>query len=358
MISSDRKQTNCHHVLVVDDYRVNRIKLSGLLKQIGYSVSLAENGLKAIEQVNSHQFDVILLDIMMPEMDGYECLTYLKDDSTLRNIPVIIISEIDDIENIARCIQMGAEDYLPKPFNSMLLKARLNACLERKKWYDQEQHYLKQLKAEQEKSEKLLLNILPKSIADRLKKGESVIADKFDEVTVLFADIVDFSHLTEKMTPTKLVEMLNSLFSIFDRLIQQYGLEKIKTIGDEYMAAAGVPNPTTNTAQAAIEAALGMQKECTQFKIEDDIPLYLRIGIHTGPVMAGIIGERKFSYDMWGDTVNIASRMESHSLKGCIQVSSDTYEHSKDRYLFESRGLIEVKGKGKMETYLLKGFKK
>ncbi len=357
MISSDQEQNNCHHVLVVDDYRVNRIKLSGLLKQMKYSVSLAENGLEAIEQVKTQKFDVILLDIIMPEMDGYECLTYLKNDTNLRNIPVIIISEIDDIENIARCIQMGAEDYLPKPFNSMLLKARLNACLERKKWYDQEQIYLKQLQTEQEKSEQLLLNILPKSIADRLKKGESVIADKFDEVTVLFADIVGFSHLTEKMTPTKLVALLNSIFSIFDRLIQQHGLEKIKTIGDSYMAAAGVPNPTANTAEAAIGAALEMQKECAQFKSEDGSPLYFRIGIHTGPVMAGIIGERKFSYDMWGDTVNIASRMESHSLKGCIQVSSATYEHSKNKYLFESRGLIEVKGKGKMETYLLKGIK-
>ncbi len=352
------EQNKCHHVLVVDDYRVNRIKLAGLLKHMEYTVSVAENGLEALEQVKKQKFDIILLDIIMPGMDGYECLTYLKADTKLRNIPVIIISEIDDMESIVRCIQMGAEDYLPKPFNSMLLKARLNACLERQRWRDQEQIYIKQLQREQEKSEQLLLNILPGSIADRLKKGESVIADKFDEVTVLFADIVGFSHLTEKMTPVRLVELLNHIFSVFDRLIHQHGLEKIKTIGDEYMAAAGVPNPTANTAEAAVGAALEMQKECTQFKSKDNISLNLRIGIHTGPVMAGIIGEKKFSYDMWGDTVNIASRMESHSLKGCIQVSSATYEHLKDKYLFESRGLIEVKGKGKMETYFLKGLKK
>ncbi len=161
----------------------------------------------------------------------------------------------------------------------------------------------------------------------------------------------------QEMTPVKLVELLNSIFSIFDRLIQQHGLEKIKTIGDEYMAAAGVPNRSANTADAAVGAALEMQKECTKFKGEDNTSLHLRIGIHTGPVMAGIIGEKKFSYDMWGDTVNIASRMESHSLKGCIQVSSATYEHLKDKYLFKSRGFIEVKGKGKMETYFLKGSK-
>ncbi|MGB8687633.1 MAG: adenylate/guanylate cyclase domain-containing protein [Microcoleus sp.] len=213
------------------------------------------------------------------------------------------------------------------------------------------------LRAEQEKSERLLLNILPAMIADRLKKGDSNIADGFAEVTILFADIVGFTEISSHTSPQELVELLNKIFSAFDRLSEQYGLEKIKTIGDNYMVAGGLPMPCTNHAESIAEMALEMQQEIMKLSGECDQPLNIRIGINTGPVVAGVIGTKKFIYDLWGDAVNTASRMESQGISGKIQVSDSTYQLLCDRYLLEKRGTINVKGKGDMTTYLLIGRK-
>lgn len=210
------------------------------------------------------------------------------------------------------------------------------------------------LKVEQERSERLLLNILPQPIAERLKQEERTIADSFREVTVLFADIVGFTKLSEQIPPTQLVELLNQTFSIFDRLAEKYGLEKIKTIGDAYMVA-GLPEPHPDYVCAVADMALDMQQALQAFNQHAQQNLKIRIGIHTGPVVAGVIGMKKFAYDLWGDTVNTASRMESHSLPGKIQVSQTTYECLRDRYEFEARGAIPIKGKGEMSTYFLKG---
>jgi adenylate cyclase len=301
----------------------------------------------------------LLLDIVMPELDGYQVLERMKGDSALRDIPVIVISALDEMESVVRCIKMGAEDYLPKPFDPVLLKARIEASLEKKRLRDQEQAFLEQLQTEREKSERLLLNILPKPIADRLKQGQSTIADSFTEVTVLFADVVDFTRLSAHLSPTELVVLLNEIFSTLDRLAEQHSLEKIKTIGDAYMVVGGLPTPRPDHAEAVAEMALDIHKEIAPFfkMKKDDKPLCVRIGIHTGPVVAGVIGTKKFSYDLWGDTVNIASRMESHGLGGRIQVTATTYERLRDKYLFEERGMIQVKGKGEMMTYFLLGRK-
>lgn len=347
-------------VLVVDDNEMNRDLLSRRLQRQGHTVVMVENGKQAIEQLQNQPFDLVLLDVMMPEMNGYQVLEHLKADPGLRHIPVIMISALDDLESVVRCIQLGAEDYLFKPFNPILLKARIGACLEKKRLRDQEQAYLKQIQAEREKSERLLLNILPKPIADRLKQGQHTIADNFAEVTVLFADIVNFTQLSLTLSPTDLVQLLNQIFSTFDRLVEQYGLEKIKTIGDAYMAVGGLPTPRSDHAEAIANMALDMQQATAQFTLphhvlSDQHPLKIRIGIHTGPVGAGVIGTTKFAYDLWGDTVNTASRMELHSLPGKIQVSLATYEFLKDKYTFQPRGPIEVKGKGEMVTYFLTG---
>jgi len=209
------------------------------------------------------------------------------------------------------------------------------------------------LRAEQEKSERLLLNILPESIADRLKQGQINIADGFAEVTVLFADIVGFTEISSRTSPAELVELLNKIFSAFDCLSEKYGLEKIKTIGDNYMVAGGLPLPCVNHAESIAEMAIEMQQEIMKFRDECGAPLNIRIGINTGPVVAGVIGTKKFIYDLWGDAVNTASRMESQGLPGKIQVSSSTYKLLCDKYLFEKRGKINVKGKGAMITYFL-----
>ena len=338
------------HILVVDDNRMNRLQLARGLQLQGHTVALAENGREALEMIQAESFELVLLDIVMPEMDGYQVLERIKRDDGLRGIPVIVISALDEMESIVKCIEMGAEDYLSKPFDPVLLRARIGASLEKKWLRDQEQAYLKQLQIEREMSEQLLLNILPKAIADRLKQGQSVVADSFAEATVLFADIVDFTPLSAHMLPTELVALLTEVFSTFDRLAEKHALEKIKTIGDAYMAVGGLPTPRPDHAEAIADMALDMQK--THFEVHGE-SLRLRIGIHTGPVVAGVIGMSRFSYDLWGDTVNTANRMQSHSPGGRIQVTKATYERLRDEYLFEERGVIPVKGKGDMHTYFL-----
>lgn len=213
----------------------------------------------------------------------------------------------------------------------------------------------RQLESEQRRSEQLLLNILPQPIAERLKRDRATIADSFAEVTVLFADIVGFTEISAKISPPELVSLLNQIFSLFDQLADEHGLEKIKTIGDAYMVVAGLPEHRQDHVEAIAEMALAMQAALNQFNIKMDQNFRIRIGIATGPVVAGVIGIKKFIYDLWGDTVNMASRMESHGIPGRIQVTQETYECLKDHYLLEERGKIHVKGRGEMLTYLLTG---
>ncbi len=213
------------------------------------------------------------------------------------------------------------------------------------------------LKFQQDQTERLLLNILPKPIAERLKIEQSTIADSFEEVSVLFADIVGFTELSARMSPTELVKHLNVIFSQFDQLAEMYGVEKIKTIGDAYMVVGGLPTPRDDHAEAIAEMALGMQAKIAKLSAETGEDLAIRVGINSGPVVAGVIGVSKFTYDLWGDTVNVAARMEVTGFTGKIQVTDVTYELLKDKYLFERRGFIPIKGKGDMLTYWLEGRK-
>jgi PAS domain S-box-containing protein len=209
------------------------------------------------------------------------------------------------------------------------------------------------LRLEQQNSEKLLLNILPEAIANQLKQNPGVIAEQFNEVTIMFADIVGFTPLSARLTPIELVNLLNEIFTSFDQLAQDLGLEKIKTIGDAYMVAAGLPIPRRDHAEAIADMALAMQSAVERFQSEQGESIQIRIGINTGIVVAGVIGTNKFIYDLWGDAVNIASRMESSGQPGSIQVTEATYERLKNKYVFQKRGIIDVKGKGQMETYWL-----
>lgn len=209
--------------------------------------------------------------------------------------------------------------------------------------------------AAQQRSEHLLLNILPQPIAQRLKRDPGAIADGYEEVTVLFADLVDFTRYSANRVPRQLVNALNEMFSEFDHLAERFGLEKIKTVGDAYMAVAGLPTPRPDHAGAAAEMALAMQQAMAQRAARTGEGLRLRIGMHSGPVVAGVIGRKKFSYDLWGDTVNIASRMESHGVPGQIQITPETRARLLDQYLLEERGPLPVKGMGEMTTYVLLG---
>jgi class 3 adenylate cyclase len=251
-----------------------------------------------------------------------------------------------------RCFELGADDYITKPFEPTLLNARLNSYLEKKKLKDKEKIYLNTIREEKDKSERLLLNILPAEIAERLKSGETTIADKLNNVTILFADLVNFTRLSKKLSPSDLVELLNTIFRKFDDICDAYSMEKIKTIGDSYLAASGIPKPIKTHTENAMKMATDILKYIEEIKAYGS-ELNIRIGMHSGPIVAGVIGKKKFVYDLWGDTVNIASRMESQGSTGKIHVTGTVMKKLKDQYNFESCGKKEFKGVGKINTYYL-----
>ena len=315
--------------------------------------SEAANGREALAKLKEGNFDLVLLDILMPDLDGFQTLEFMKADPRLRHIPVIMLTALDDVESTVRCIEAGAEDYVPKPFSPIILRARITASLEKKRLRDQEQAYLAQLQVERTKSDRLLLNVLPKAIAERLKAGQRTIVDSFIDSTVLFADIVGFTRIASKQSPHRTVQLLNEIFSGFDRIAETLELEKIKTIGDAYMMVSGVPIMRNDHAEACANAAFEMLEAVRVFNRRHQLEWSIRIGMNSGPVVAGIIGTKKFSYDLWGDTVNIASRMESHGQPGHVQVSEVTKKLLEGKYDFEPMGLIEIKNSTPMPTYLL-----
>jgi adenylate cyclase len=351
------------HVLVVDDSRTLRMLLIRELNAIGIvKITEAVNGQDAMDKIHAEQFDLMLIDMEMPELDGLEVLKLVKVDALLRYLPVIVISGAEQFDKTVECIQVGAEDYLPKPFNSVLLRARVFSSLEKKRLRDIDQGRIVELQKEKEllsleqmKTDKLMLNILPKPIADRLKRGESNIAGNYPEVTVLFSDLVGFTKMSSQKSAGDLVKLLNDLFSRFDQRAEGLGLEKIKTIGDAYMAVGGLPIPRSDHADICAEMALGMFDDLVEFNKQYDAELAMRIGLNTGPVVAGVIGFTKFSYDLWGNTVNTASRMESTSISGRIQMSTSTRDHLSSSFIIEERELMECKGLGLIMTYFLNG---
>lgn len=346
------------NILVVDDMEANRTLLSRRLTRDGHRVATAEGGRQALGLMEVDDFDLVLLDLMMPEMNGFEVLARIKADPRLHQIPVIMISALDEMDSVVRCIEAGAEDYLAKPFNPVLLKARINAGLEKKRWRERERLYLNRLEDEKEKFERLLLNILPQQIVGRLNDGETIIADRFDNVSVLFSDLVGFTRISSELAPTELVSYLNALFSDFDAIARELGVEKIKMIGDAYMVVAGVPEPRADHARAIAEMGLRMIETVARARDAHGAPFSARVGIHSGPVVAGIIGTHRFLYDVWGDTVNLASRLEALSAPDRIHVSEATAALLGEGFELEPRGPLSVKGKGKQATYFLNAGKR
>lgn len=342
-------------LLVVDDNETNRQMLARRLVRRGYQVDAAEDGPQAIQMLRSQRFDLVLLDIVMPGMDGLQVLKLMKADEELCHVPVIMLSSLDEVDGVVACIETGADDYLTKPFDPVLLQARIGACLEKKRLRDREQAYLEQLQIERDRSERLLLNVLPEPIAERLKRSEGIIVDHFPEVTVLFADLVGFTPLTAILPPAEMIGHLNAIFSAFDQLVAELDLEKVKTIGDAYMVAGGMLVDNPDHAAAMAHLALAMMDEIGRISASRGRRFQLRVGLATGPVVGGVIGTSKFIYDLWGDAVNTAARMESQGIAGRVQVSPSTYRLLQGRFCFEGRGVVEIKGKGEMETFLLLG---
>ncbi len=338
-----------------------RMGIARSLRQLGVNqIEEAVDGQQALQRLEQEAFDLMLLDMEMPEMNGLAVLARMQANPELKRLPVIVISGGESIDEIVACIEMGAEDFLPKPFSQVLLRARLTSSLEKKKLRDLELLQRQQLESqhlrliqEQEKSELLLLNILPLSISERLKGGEHRCADSYPSVSVLFADLVGFTRMSQGMSAGQLVEVLHELFSEFDQLVARMGLEKIKTIGDCYMLVGGLPEARDDHAAAVVETGLDMVAAMDRFNQSRNTELKMRIGIHSGPVVAGVIGKHKFTYDIWGNTVNVASRMESSGSPGRVHISAQTADLLGPSFVLESRGLVEAKGLGEVATFFV-----
>lgn len=342
-------------VLVVDDEPISRAVLTGQLTQLGYRAVGAADGLEALAALQTLTIDLVLLDVQMPRMSGVEVLELMQRDEALHWVPVIVVSAGNQVEDVMRCLALGAEDYTVKPFNPTLLNARIRAVVARKQGLDRERAAHADLRGRQARAQQLLEQVLPPAIITRLTQGEEAIADTIPDATVMFADLANFTGLSERLPARRVVRMLDRVFSTFDLLAEQVGAEIIKTQGDAYLVASNVLVPQPNHPAVMADLALAMREAMGTLRAETDLPLEVRIGIHTGPVVAGSVGVRKLSYDIWGDTVNVASRMESHGIVGQIQVSEATYNRLHTSHHLTARGVIPIKGKGELPTYLLHG---
>ena len=333
-------------LLVVDDNDDNRFTLIQRLKREGYeNVAFACNGRDALDLLAGRPFDLVLLDITMPEMDGYQVLERLKADTTLRDIPVVMISAIDEIDSVARCIGLGAADYLAKPYNAVLLRARVSACLEQKRLHDQEAMYTHQIESEKRRADELLYALLPPGAVRELKATNEVRPRRYNDVAVLFCDIVGFTPFCDENPPEKVVEYLQALVGEFERIVRQHEMEKIKTIGDAFMATAGLFDRVPDPIFASLQCGLDMVTASRRIEPNWEV----RVGVQFGPVVAGIIGTRQYAFDLWGDTVNMASRIAAHAGPGTVVTSGATWHRIRERGRGRSLGFVDIKGKGRIE---------
>ena len=309
----------------------------------------AGNGNEGIEKIKELDPDLIFLDVEMPDMTGFEMLSQFKDPP----FQTIFITFHDDYA--IKALRMNALDYLVKPIDLDELGPAISKCeirAENKERNDTIKQTLSNL-------EELILNILPKEIAAEIQQNGVAETQRYDSVTVLFADIKSFTQHADRLSPEDLVEQLNHYYSAFDLILESFGVEKIKTIGDAYMAAGGVPSANKTHPVDTILAALAIRdfvEQASELKrSQGQEPFEFRIGLHSGPVVAGIVGIRKFAYDIWGDTVNTAARIEAQGSLGKVNISQSTFEMVKDldQFSFESRGKIQTKGKGELEMYFV-----
>ena len=340
----------CGRVLVADDNEFNRDILQRHLETQGHTVLLAADGRQTLDIIGAEPVDVVLLDVLMPHVNGFEILVALKNNPDRRDLPVIMISAIEDIDIIARSIELGADDYLTKPFNSTVLQARITACLEKRHLREQEQIYLAQIQQERQRSDELLHVILPASIVADLKQTGTTTSRRYDQIGILFADITDFTPYCERHPPAQVVDTLQCLVEKWEEFAVKHHVQKIKTIGDAFMAACGLFEPVENPVLACIQ--------CGQQMIEATLALgvgwNLRVGIDYGSAIGGVLGRRQYLFDLWGDTVNTASRMESRGVEGAVVVSDDAWRQV-DTLFTATPHVRRIKGKGWMRLYRITG---
>lgn len=344
-----------HRVLLVDDQAMIGEAVRRLLAdQPDVAFEFCREWSQAVGTATAFRPTVILQDLIMPGIDGLEMVGHFRRNPATAAVPVIVLSAREEPVVKARLLDAGASDYLVKLPDQVELIARIRVhsdgyrrLLERNAAFTQLEQSLAELGHEREKSERLLRSILPATIAERLKNGEATIAESFAEVTVLFADLCGFTEFSEKVDPQHVVGLLDEIFSTFDHLANALGVEKIKTIGDAYMVV-GKGN-LSDIARLALDMVDSMQS----YQQQSGFALTVRCGIHVGPTVAGVIGLKRFLYDVWGDAVNTASRMESMGEAGRVHVSQEVYLELSGSFAFECRGIMEVKGKGPMQTYFL-----
>ncbi|MGH6918922.1 MAG: adenylate/guanylate cyclase domain-containing protein [Geminicoccaceae bacterium] len=334
-------------ILVVDDNDDNRYTLTRRLRRQGFNqLTEAASGREALEQVARRPFDLVLLDVMMPGMNGYEVLEHLKADAKLRHIPVIMISALSELDSVVRCIELGAEDYLPKPFNAVLLNARIGASLERKRLHDRELAHLAEIDRQRRRADELLHAMLPLPAVDELKASNRIEPRRFDDVAVLFADVVGFTHYCDRNPPEMVVANLDHLASTFEDITATCGMEKIKTVGDAFMATANLLDRHADPVMASLRAAFALAEAARSTPAGWQV----RSGIHIGPVVAGVVGSRKFSFDLWGDTVNVAQRLSSLGNEPAVHLSATAWARVAERASGSALGELDVKGKGNVEV--------
>jgi class 3 adenylate cyclase/ActR/RegA family two-component response regulator len=327
-------------VLIIDDEKPIRNALRDILEYEKMQVEDAATGTEGLQKLEKDKFDLILCDIKMPGIDGIEVLEKMMQQGY--SAPVIMISGHGTIETAVEAVKKGAFDFIAKPLVlNWLMITLLNAI--------DNSNLFEQLDDEKKKSDGLLLNILPEEIAVELKKKGKVQSKQYENVTVLFTDFVNFTGISAQMTPTELVQEIHQNFTVFDAIMEKYELEKIKTIGDAYLAVCGLPNETDDHAKRVVKAAIDICNYMDSHKGKFQI----RVGINTGPVVAGIVGVKKYAYDIWGDTVNMASRMESSSEPSKINISASTYELVKDEFACSYRGKINAKNKGEVDMWFV-----
>lgn len=325
-------------ILVVDDNRVNRLLLGRGLEQQGHSVVFAENGREALDLVRGRDFDLMLLDVLMPELDGYQVLAELKLDPHLRDLPVVVTSSLDELDSVVRCIEMGAEDYLPKPINPVLLNARITASLEKKRLRDQQRE--------------LISTFATKEVAEDLLTSGFSLGGKHLEASAMFCDIRSFTTIAEAREPAETIELLNDYYTLMMDAIGGEGGVVSQIAGDGLMAIFGAPLPREDHRRRAVLAACQMVELIRLFNEEqaarDKVQIQIGIGIASGQVVAGYAGtRRRATYTCVGDTVNIAARLESHTkvVKHPILIDEDTRRGLDDVIAVEAQGELLLKGK-------------
>jgi adenylate cyclase len=349
-------------ILVVDDQEANVLLFERTLRAAGYSsIHSTMNPLEVCELHRQNRYALILLDLRMPGMDGFQVMEGLKEIETDGYLPVLVITA--EPGHKLRALRAGARDFVSKPLDLAELLIRVRNMIEVRLLHRESKRLYDQMVGEQKVSERLLLNVLPSSIAERLRGRPEVasddfteiIADSFSDATVLLADIAGFAELSAQLGPRELVIMLNEIFTDFDRIADNRGLEKIKTFGETYMAVAGLPVSTADHAVRAAHMALDMLDAMDRFNARSGHMLQVRIGLNTGAGVAGVIGRRKFTYELWGDAVSTTSRMQSHGVAGRVHVTESTRRRLSEPFQLEVRDAVDLEGSGDMRTWFLSG---